>query len=317
MRTQDLNRVNMIRTTCAYCDDNAAATAAITNYAAVVTEAKNKLVLIDNLNIVAGGTSTGVTIDTNNVRNAMMLLTEKLCNGLQAYGGATNNNTIIAAAKYSFSSLSKLAKEDVDDVCEGVYNLANANSGALASYGINPTDISDTITAISLYRTDSDNPRQKIIQQKVANDQIPPIIKDIIDNLFTRQLDKLTNTLKSSNQPYIDGYYGARTIIDLGTQHTIKLDVSLAFPVPLGISEIDLSGINMAQIDEVEIRNTAAGTISAGFGASSSALPAPATIGAGASVTDTPVALGYDAANTHLFLINVSGATTFRVIMRG
>lgn len=221
MRTKEINRVNMIRTTCAYCDDNAAATVAIANYAAVVAEIKNKLALIDQLNIVGGGTSTGVTIDANNVRNTMMLLTDKLCNGLQAYGGAMNNNTVIAGAKYNLYLLRRLAKDSVDDVCEGIYNLANANAAALSGYGVSATDISDTLTAIGLYRAAIDNPRQKIIQQKVANEQIPPMIKDVIDNLLVRRLDKLTNTLRLSNPSYVDGYYGARTIIDLGAQHSV------------------------------------------------------------------------------------------------
>ncbi len=234
MNSDDLNNTNMIDTTCSFADDHAADTAAIPAYAGVVTIVKNKLVLINNLNIIGGGTSTGVTLDTNAIRKTMQDDTVKLCNGLLAFAGATNNNTIAAAANYTFDKLKKLPKEDVDDVCEGIQQLANTNALAIKPFGILPADIADTLTAITLYRAAIQDPRQKIIEQKNANAQIHPIIRDIIDNYFVMQLDKMTNTLKGTNDVYVNGYYDARQKLDIGHGTTrIKGTVTVKDSNPL------------------------------------------------------------------------------------
>ena len=131
MNSNDLNSTTMIGTTISYCELKAAMTAGIAAYAGLVSAAKTKLTLINNLNIIAGSTTTGVTLDTNITRDNMQTLVEKLCNGLLALGGSTNDNTMIAAANYTFAKLDKLAKDDVDDVCEKIVQLATANAAAL------------------------------------------------------------------------------------------------------------------------------------------------------------------------------------------
>ncbi|MEI7801721.1 MAG: hypothetical protein WCI97_03640 [Bacteroidota bacterium] len=234
MNTNDLNNTTMIGTTISYCELKAAMTAAIAAYATLVSTAKTKLTLINNLNIIASGTTTGVTLDTKITRSNMETLTEKLCNGLLALGGSTNDNTMIAAANYTFAKLEKLAKDDVDDVCEKIVALATANKIALVPMGIVAADITDADTAVGIYRTSMNNPRQTKIDIKTANEKIHPIIRDIIDNIFVKQLDKLTNTLKTSNDEYFSGYYSAREVIDLGHGTTrIKGAVSVKDSSPI------------------------------------------------------------------------------------
>lgn len=216
MNSNDINSTTMIGTTISYCELKAAMTAAIAAYAGLVSAAKAKLTLLNNLNIIASGTTTGVTLDTNSTRSNMQTFTEKLCNGLLALGGSTNDNTMIAAANYTFAKLEKLAKDDVDDICEGIIALATTNTAALIPMGIVAADITDADTAVGIYRTSMNNPRQAKIDIKTANEKIHPIIRDIIDNIFVKQLDKLTNTLKTSNADYFSGYYSAREVIDLG-----------------------------------------------------------------------------------------------------
>ena len=53
MNTNDLNNTTMIGTTISYCELKAAMTAAIAAYATLVSTAKTKLTLINNLNIIA------------------------------------------------------------------------------------------------------------------------------------------------------------------------------------------------------------------------------------------------------------------------
>ena len=216
MNSDDINLTNMINTVTNFNDDHVADTAGIGDYATIITAIKNKMVLINSLNIVAGGTTTGVTLDTNAIRNTMEDGTLKLCYGLLALGAATSNNEMIAAANFTKDKLHRLAKELVDDKCEAIHDLANTNAVALVSKGIIASDITDVATAISLYRTSIQNPRNKRVEIKNANAQIHPIVREIVDKLLVAQLDKLTLTLKASKPNYVNGYFIAREKIDLG-----------------------------------------------------------------------------------------------------
>jgi len=233
MKTRDTNRLNMTRTTNGFCDDHAADTASITDYGPIVLQSKGKVVLIDALDQIAQGTTKGVTTDTNLLRLIMEQLTFKLISGLLSLAGKTNNNTMKEAANYSLSDLKKLKKDEVDDVCEEIHDLADTNSAALVSQGIVAADITDAETAIGIYRVAMDNPRAKKIEIKEANRKIPIMISEIVADLFVKRLDPLTDTLRYSKPDYWNAYQSARENIDLGGHFTtIKGVVKNATVVP-------------------------------------------------------------------------------------
>jgi hypothetical protein len=227
------SRIAMIRTNNTYCIDHAADTASITDFAPTVTKVTNKLVLIDALVIVSSGTSKGVTLDSNALKKVMITDSAKLCGGLKALAGANNDNTMYEAANYTEPKLEALTKEKCADICEGIASLALTNKIALASKGITATDITDTQTAVTLYKASIDNTRNAIVDIKTAGDKIDPIVRDIIDNLLERQLDQLAFTLKTTNDTFYSAYTLTRKIVDTATHHTgIKAKFILKGAVP-------------------------------------------------------------------------------------
>jgi hypothetical protein len=207
----------MVNSTVGYCDLNATATASITAFGPTITVIKGKLVLINGLNQIGGGTTKGVTQDTILIREAMTNMALKCANATMAYANVTNNNTLKALVNFTKSKLDALKKEDVDDVCEGIHDATDANIAAVAAYGVTAADVTDLQTAIGLYRTATQNPRQALISKSQAIKQAKGLVKDIIDNLLTGQLDVMVNTLKSTNPEFVSGYYQAREVIDLGS----------------------------------------------------------------------------------------------------
>ena len=217
MRNRESNLVNMIRATLLYCNNNVAATAIILAFAGVKTSADNKLVLIDSLNQVAGGTTTGVTLDTKTLKETMIQIAYKCANAVSAYATSVNNNTLKAKVNYTLSELRAKKKEDIDDICQTIHDEANTNIALAGPFGYLATDVTDLNTAISLFRTASQNPRQAIITKKQANENIISIIRDVIDNLFAEQMDKMVKTLTTVNPNFVKGYFFAREIINLGS----------------------------------------------------------------------------------------------------
>ncbi len=93
----------------------------------------------------------------------------------------------------------------------------NTNIVGASPFGVSAGDVTDLQTSIDLYRTASQNPRQALITKSQAKKQAGEMLRDVIDNLLVKQLDKMANTLKSSNKNFFDGYKQSREIIDLGT----------------------------------------------------------------------------------------------------
>lgn len=220
MNTKDTNRVNMIRTTNKYCDDNVLVTEAIPAFAGVLSTAKNKAVLIDSLNMISIATSEGVTLDTELLGTTMSNIAFKCASATFAWASSVKKNTIMAKVNYPRSKFDQLSKEDLDDACQTIHDETDDNIAEVANWGADATDVTDLQTAIDLFRQSMQAPRQFIIDRKDANRQIKKLIREIIDLLYKKQMDKMVNTLRYTNEEFYEKYYGAREIIDLGSTST-------------------------------------------------------------------------------------------------
>ncbi|HLG34333.1 MAG TPA: carboxypeptidase-like regulatory domain-containing protein, partial [Bacteroidia bacterium] len=185
--------------------------------AGILARVKNNLVLIDSLDIIILGTSTGVTLDTNLLRKTMTDIALVCANATFAYASSVNNNTLKALVNFPQSKLDGQKKDEVDDTCEGIYNAANTNQVNVTPFGAGPADAASLLTAIGLYRTAMQNPRQTIITKSNAILQLEQTISNTTKDLLKDQMDRMVNTLKVSNFNFWDLYFKAREIIDLGS----------------------------------------------------------------------------------------------------
>ncbi len=234
MKNENSNRVNMINATITFCDANTTATAGITGFAAVLAVVKGKIVLINSLNQIGDGTTKGVTTDTKLLRKTMTDHALQCGNATLGYANSINNNTLKALVNFTETKLNGMKKEDVDDACQGIHDATNTNIAGASNFGINATDVTDLQTAIDVYRTATQNPRHAIITKSQAIKQAATLIREVIDNLLTGQMDTMVNTLKVTNKNFWDGYKQAREIIDLGsTTAKVRGTVLDGMDVPL------------------------------------------------------------------------------------
>jgi hypothetical protein len=220
MQKRDTNRLNMIRTTILWCNDNLSATAHIPAFANIKSTVETKISIIDQLNQKATAGSKGVTIDTNVSRLNMQKIAFKCASAISAYAATIKSNTLRAKVSYTLNAMSAKKKEEIDDICQTIHDEALANLAAATGFGYTINDVTDLQTAINIYRDSMANPRQAIITRSVALQTIKTQIREILNNLFKQQMDSMVNTLIISNPSFVRSYYHAREIIDLGTTHT-------------------------------------------------------------------------------------------------
>lgn len=220
MKAINSNRVNMINATIVFCDGNTIVTMSIPAFGVLLATIKAKMLLVNSYNQIGEGTTKGVTLDTNALREVMTVLALKCGNATLAYANSVKNNTLAALVNYNESALDKMKKEDVDDACKAIYDATNANIAAVSGFGVGGMDLPDLDVAISLYRVASQNPRQAVITKSQAKKQGDILVREVIDELLVNQLDKMVNTLKASEPAFWSGYKQSREIIDLGSTST-------------------------------------------------------------------------------------------------
>jgi len=220
MQNRDSNRANMLRTTANFCADNTSATSAIPAFATALTDTQAQIKLLDQLNEIDIGTTKGVTLDTNTLRKTMTLLAVKCASATFAYADSKKNNTLKAKVNFTEQKLNAYRKEVVDDLCQNIRDAANANIANVQNWGATPSDVSDLQTAISIYRNATANPRNAIIKRSDAKRQIKTIIRQLIDVNLKSRMDKMVSTLTLTNPTFVNQYFLAREIIDVGTHHT-------------------------------------------------------------------------------------------------
>ncbi len=217
MKNENSNRVNMINANIIFCDVNTTATSGIPAFAIALAAVKGKMVLINSFNQIGEGTTKGVTLDTNALRKQMTTLALKCANATLAFANSTNNNTLAALVNFSETKLNGLKKEEVDDVCQAIHDATDANIAGATNFGAAATDVTDLQASIDLYRVASQNPRQAIISKSQAKKQVGNMLREVIDDLLIKQMDKMVNTLKAANINFWTAYRQSREIIDLGT----------------------------------------------------------------------------------------------------
>jgi len=216
------NQTNMIRTTESFSINNASDTSGIPAFAPVVGVVTSKRTLIDQLDQIINGTTKGVTLDTILLRKTMTDIAVRCAAATFAYAASQSNNTLKAQVDFTETKLNAKKKDEVDDVCQTIREVTDANIANVSNYGVSAGDTSSLQTAINLYRTSMQNPRQAKITKDEATNEIKKLIRDVIDNSFKDQMDKMVNTLKNSNPRFVSRYFSAREIINLGST-TAKL----------------------------------------------------------------------------------------------
>lgn len=216
MNDEQNNSVRMIRSTCQYCDGHTGDTSGMSAFATVLTDAKNKLTLIDQLDHIAIGNTKGDTLDVKLLRKTMSDIGWKCGNAVAGYAHSVHNNALEKKVGIARSTFDGMKKDVVDDICETIAAEATTNSVAAITYGMTATDPTDLTTAINLYRIAMNNPRQVQVGINVAKQQITDKVRDVIDNCFTGQMDRMANTLKLTNDTFWKSYFQMRRTIDLG-----------------------------------------------------------------------------------------------------
>jgi hypothetical protein len=173
--------------------------------------------------------TTGVTGDKQQAKEQAITLAIKVGSATFAYASVTENLTLQGLVNYTKSALDKSRDTVLIDKLKVIYEAGNDNVANLADYGITAADITAFETAITSYTEQVQNPRTAIAEGAAATDRLAEIF-DTIDGILKKQMDKLMEVLKASDDEFYVKYRKARIIVDLKGGGPADTDPSLPTP---------------------------------------------------------------------------------------
>lgn len=160
----------------------------------------------------------GVTIDKQGAEDVLIEKTVEVSSGVYAYAVEINDNTLKESVNYSPSFLSNVRDTILRDICQLIYDEANAVIGNLADYSVLPADLTDLQDKINDYNEAIPEPREAITDRSTATKELK-ILFERFDVVLNDRMDKLVNMFKKDSPKFHRQYNSARIIVDLGIRH--------------------------------------------------------------------------------------------------
>ncbi len=121
-----------------------------------------------------------------------------------AYATNVNNAVLLAETSYTESDLKKSPDTVLKDRCQVIYDSANTNVAALATYGVTAAILTTLQTAITNFNAAIPKPRIGIADKKQATDQLVTLF-DTLDTNFAK-IDMLVEMVKVSQANFYNEY---------------------------------------------------------------------------------------------------------------
>ena len=197
-----------------YLVANAAITATLPNYAGFFSGVSAGIVQIQTIRAQQEADKKGIATSKSQLKANLIVLAMDVSRKLVAYATIVNNTELLQEVNYAESELKVCADTILKDRCQVIYDRANANVAALATYGVTAAINTNLLTALNAYNVAIPKPRLGITDKKRATEQLALVLKEVDDNLA--KIDVLVEIVKVSQPTFYSKYKTARKIIETG-----------------------------------------------------------------------------------------------------
>jgi hypothetical protein len=168
---------------------------------------------------------TGISVNKKQLRDTLVALASDTSRKLTAYAKFANNQVLLNETKFTDSDLKRAADTLLRDMTQGIYDRAQTNIAALATYGVTAATQTALQNAITAFVTSIPKPRLGITDKKQSTAQLANYF-DVADAALDN-IDIIVELVKVTQANFYNGYKTARKIIETGTGSLIlKLKVS-------------------------------------------------------------------------------------------
>jgi hypothetical protein len=215
MTTKQENKLSMYLPVESYCDANATITANLPNFSTNLTAFKSAIASIKSISEVQKVDRSGATMSKSNARNQLIVIAADNARKLTAFAKFSNNSALLSEVNISEGKFKNFADTELRDYAQIIYNRAQTNVTALATYGITAATQTSFAAAIKAYSDTLALPRISTTTQAQATKQLEMAFKTA--DAALKNMDTAVEIIRLSQANYYKGYKTARKLVELGS----------------------------------------------------------------------------------------------------
>ncbi len=198
-----------------YLTTNAAIVTPLPNYSGFFTAFQGYITQIQTYAEQQQFDKTGIAESKGQLRSTLVMLAADTSRKITAYAKFANNQVLMKETKYTESDLNRIADTALRDATQGIYDRAQANLAALATYGVTAATQTSLQNAITAFITSIPKPRLGIADKKQTTIQLANLFKQA--DAALENIDTLVEIVRLSQPNFYKGYKAVRKIVEMGT----------------------------------------------------------------------------------------------------
>ena len=193
-----------------------AITAPLPTVAANITILQTTILQIQAIAELQDFEKTGIAETKRQLKDALVALADDGSRKLTAYAKFTGNTVLLKEIKISETELKRQADADLKTKAQEIYDRAQANVAALATYGITAASQTALLNAINAFNAAIPKPRLGIDERKQATQQLVVLFDTMNTTLVN--IDTAVAIVKNAQPVFYKGYITARKVIRTGSK---------------------------------------------------------------------------------------------------
>lgn len=197
-----------------YLTTNAAIVTPLPNYSGYFTAFQNSITQIQTYAEQQMFDKKGISVSKKQLRDTLIAIAADTSRRLTAYAKFANNQVLLSEIKFTDSDLKRGADTVLRDYAQGIYDRAQTNLTALATYGVTAATQTALQAAITAFVVSIPKPRLGITEKKQSTVQLSNYYDAADSTIYN--IDTIIEIVKISQANFYNGYKTARKIIETG-----------------------------------------------------------------------------------------------------
>jgi len=218
---------------------------ALPNFAANQTALQTAITQIQANSTLQTFDKTGIAANKSLTKKTLITLAADTARKVSAFARLNNNQTLQAEVNYSESDLRKRTDTNLRDAAQGIYDRAQTNLAALATYGISAATQTALQNATTAYNAEIPKPRLGITERRQATLLLASLLKTADAALVN--IDATVEIVRLTQVNFYNGYKSARKIVTTGAGNIavkcLVTDVATGNPLPAAKVKFVLNGV--------------------------------------------------------------------------
>ncbi len=234
MNKKQENRFGMYLAAVDFCEKNTAITTPLPNFSTNLTSMKTTCGRIHLIVETQAADISGTTAGKNDYRENLVVLGADTARKLMAFAKLSKNQKLLKEISYTESDLRHLPDTVLSDTAKLIYDRAQANLTALASYQVTAESQAALLQAITDYKQALAAPRTEKVSQAQATKELADLF--VAGDEALANMDAVVEIVRLTEPNFYAGYKLARKIIESGNRKMsvkgLVTDVLTGDPIP-------------------------------------------------------------------------------------